>query len=160
MRSLVLFSLLLLAALPLPAGAAFGQPLTLIVQGGEIAAQEQPRYVTALPIAVRVAGDAARFDAVTVDALGPGGVSVRAPLQRRGAGFEGTLRLHAAGTWSIALRTLAGTETVDSAPIVIELAAPGVGALAVVLLGAFSLASIAAGAVVLSARRRGVRTRS
>ena len=146
-----------------PAISAPAQPLAIFVHGTAARTRVLPKYDTALPIAVRVAGDARRFDAVTLTATGPHGASITQPLAKSTNGFIGTLRLNDPGTWSLALTTRVGELSGALAAVPVAVATPlGVDPLALALM-ALALCSVAAGTIVLRAAprlARSVRKRS
>jgi hypothetical protein len=124
-RPLVLAVAAATALLPLPAAAALGgQPLAIFVHGENARTRLLASYDTLEPIAIRVAGEARRFDAVTVTANGPDGNAVTAPLVKGARGFVGTLRLAVPGTWTLGLTTRVGTVTSAVAGVSIAVASP------------------------------------
>jgi hypothetical protein len=115
---------LLLAATPLAAGAATHQSLSIVLHARDASTLRLPHYRTASPIAVRVAGDAGRYDAVTIVANGPGGIAIRTPLARTDDGFAGALRLGRPGTWTIDLTAQLGSVSDAIAGIPLDVEAP------------------------------------
>ncbi len=102
---LAVVALAVVALVPIAAPAFAEQPLAIFVHGSAAHTRLLPTYDSVLPIRVRVAGDARRFDAVTVTANGPDGRSVTAPLVKGASGFIGSLQLKVPGTWTLALTT-------------------------------------------------------
>ncbi len=102
------FLAMLVGLTPVAAGAASHQTLSFVLNSQNASTQRLPHYRAAAPIAVRVAGDARKFDAVTVTATGPDGLAIRTPLARTETGFEGALRLVTPGAWTVALTTRLG----------------------------------------------------
>ena len=104
--------LLLAAWLGAAPAAALGAPhqsISIVLNSTSASTQRLPQYRAAAPISVHVAGDAAKFDAVTITASGPGGLAIRAPLARTQSGFDGALRLATPGAWTIGLKTQLGS---------------------------------------------------
>jgi len=153
MRSLLLVAAALIAFAPAAAGAAAGQPLAIFVHGADAHTRLLPTYDNVLPIAVRVAGDARRFDAVTITANGPNGNSVTAPLVKGTRGFIGSLRLATPGTWTLALTTRVGSVTSAIVAVPIAVATPLVAEPLATALMAFAAACTLIG-VALVARPR------
>ena len=108
MKALFLCLAALLGLAPATAVAAPRQTLSIVLNSDNASTQRLPHYKAATPIAVHVAGDASKFDAVTVTATGPDGTAIRAPLARSGDGFDGALRLVKPGPWMIGLTTQLG----------------------------------------------------
>jgi hypothetical protein len=118
-------ALILLAALfgfaPMT-GAPPSQSLFFVLNADNAATQRLAHYRASAPIAVHVAGDASKFDAMTITAKGPDGTAIRAPLARSGSGFEGALRLVTPGAWTVALTTQLGSvsNAIDDVPLDVE----------------------------------------
>ena len=123
-RSVLAALLLSIAASPLPAAAVGEQPLAIFLHGGAARTRLLPTYDDVEPIAIRVAGEARRFDAVTVTASGPDGTAITAPLVKGSRGFIGRLRLAVPGTWTLALTTRVGSITAGIAAVPIAVASP------------------------------------
>ncbi len=115
---------MLLGLLPSAALAAPHQTLSIVLHSSNASTQQLPHYRAASPIAVKVAGDASRFDAVTVTATGPGGIAIRTPLARSGDGFQGAVRLVKPGAWTIALTAQLGSVSSAVAGIPLDVVAP------------------------------------
>ncbi len=123
MKALVTLALLLVAT-PLAAGASTHQSLSIVLHARDASTQRLPHYRAASPIAVRVAGDAERYDAVTIVANGPGGIAIRTPLARTDDGFAGALRLARPGVWTIDLTAQLGSVSDAVAGIPLDVDAP------------------------------------
>ena len=157
MRSLIHLPAVLAALFLLGTPAAMAsplQPLAIFVHGGAARTRVLPTYETALPIAVRVAGDARRFDAVTLTAKGPHGNSITAPLAKSPEGFIGTVRLVDPGTWTVALTTRVGdlSGALDAVPVAV--ATPLDAEPLALSLFALSVLSVGAGLLVLRSAPR------
>jgi hypothetical protein len=142
-----------LALVPLAAAAAPRQSLSIVLHADDASTQRLPRYRVAAPIAVRVAGDAKRFDAVTLTAKGPGGIAIRTPLARTPDGFQGAVRLVEPGAWTVGLTAHLGSvsSAVAGIPLDVE---PADGSETLGYLGlAFAIACTAAGILVIVRRR-------
>jgi hypothetical protein len=145
---------LVLALVSLRGSSAAAQPLAIFVHGDAAQTRLLPVYGTKAPIAVRVGGDARRFDAVTLTATGPNGTSITAPLFKSRRGFIGTVRLADPGTWSLGFTTRAGALQGALEAVPIAVGTPlGVDplALTMLLLAAFL---VAGGAIVLGSAPR------
>ncbi len=121
--------LLLAAWLGFSPAAGLGSPhqaISIVLNSASASTQRLPHYRAAAPISVHVAGDATRFDAVTVTATGPGGLAIRAPLARTQSGFEGALQLATPGAWTIGLTTQIGSVTSAIANVPLDVV-PGDG---------------------------------
>jgi len=123
-RLLVLALAAVAVVLPLRVAALSGQPLAIFLHGAAARTRLLATYDTVQPIAIRVAGDARGFDAVTVTANGPNGNAITAPLVKGARGFVGTLRLAVPGTWTLALTTRIGSVTSGIAAVPIAVASP------------------------------------
>jgi hypothetical protein len=154
MRSLFLAATVLAVFAPSAATAAPGQPLAIFVHGAAARTRLLPTYDNVLPIAVRVAGDARHFDAVTITANGPDGHSVTTPLVKGTRGFVGRLRLGAPGTWSLALTTRVGSVTSAITAVPIAVATPLVAEPLASALMALAVALCLAGVTLVVARPR------
>lgn len=147
----------LLAVLPTAVSAYPTQSVAIVLGADKAATEHLDHYNAARPIDVRVAGDALKFDRLTVTANGPGGIAIRAPLSRTPDGFRGTVRLVTPGTWTLAVTTRLGAFSTNVANVALDVVPPrGVSALAIALFGIATLAC-AAGALLLAsagARRR------
>jgi hypothetical protein len=115
---------MLLGFAPAAAVAAPHQTLSIVLHSSSASTQRLPQYRAAAPIAVKVAGDARRFDAVTITATGPGGLAIRTPLARTDDGFQGAVRLVKPGTWTIALDAQLGSVSSAVAGIPLDVVAP------------------------------------
>ena len=115
---------LLLGATTIAASAAPHQSLSIVLHADDASTQRLPHYRVASPIAVRVAGDAGRYDAVTIVAKGPGGLAIRTPLARTAEGYAGALRLVRPGTWTIDLTAQLGSVSDAIAGIPLDVEAP------------------------------------
>ncbi len=124
MKASVILVLLLLGSVPEAAQAAPHQSLLIVLHSSNASTQRLPQYRASAPIAVKVAGDASRFDAVTVTATGPGGIAIRAPLARTGDGFQGAVRLVKPGPWTIGLTAQLGSVSSAIAGIPLDVVAP------------------------------------
>jgi hypothetical protein len=102
------------------------QSLSITLHAENASLQRLPHYRAAAPIAVHVAGDARKFDAVTVTAKGPDGTAISAPLARTSDGFDGALRLVTPGSWTVGLTTQMGavSSAIATVPLDVE---PGDG---------------------------------
>ena len=123
MKALVVLAMLL----GLTSGAAIAAPhqtLSIVLHSSSASTQRLPHYRAAAPIAVKVAGDASRFDAVTVTATGPGGIAIRTPLSRTDDGFQGAVRLVKPGEWTIGLTAQLGSVSSAVAGIPLDVVAP------------------------------------
>jgi hypothetical protein len=154
----------LLALVGGSAGAATGQSLELVLHSDVADTRGLAQYDAALPIALRVDGDATQFDAVTVTANGPDGTAIKTVLARTAGGFGGALRLMTPGTWTLALQTQLGSVTGDVADFAVQVVSPVDATAGEVGVG-LSLACVLGGVALLVAprlRRRAiaVRTRS
>ncbi len=123
MKAFVVLALLLGFA-PAAAVAAPHQTLSIVLHASSASTQRLAHYRVAAPISVRVAGDARRFDAVTITATGPGGIAIRAPLARTDDGFQGALRLVRPGAWTIDLTAQLGSVSSAVAGIPLDVVAP------------------------------------
>ena len=110
--------------MPVAASAAPHQTLSIVLHSSSASTQRLPHYRAAAPIAVDVAGDARRFDAVTVTATGPGGIAIRTPLARTDEGFQGAVRLVKPGAWTIGLTAQTGPVSSAIAGIPLDVVAP------------------------------------
>jgi hypothetical protein len=115
---------LLLGLVPAAASAAPHQTLSIVLHASNASTQRLPHYRAAAPIAVKVAGDASRFDALTVTATGPGGIAIRTPLARTVDGFQGAVRLVKPGPWTIALTAQLGSVSSAITGIPLDVVAP------------------------------------
>ncbi len=115
---------LLLAVAPAAAIAAPHQTLSIVLRADNASTQRLPHYRVTAPISVRVAGDARRYDSVTVTATGPDGLAIRTPLARTGDGFQGAVRLVKPGMWTIALTAQLGSVFDAIAGIPLDVVAP------------------------------------
>lgn len=148
-RSLLVAVLLSIAAAPLPAAALGGQPLAIFVHGAGARTRLLPTYDDVEPIAIRVAGDARRFDAVTITASGPNGNAITAPLVKGSRGFIGSLRLAVPGTWTLAFTTRVGSITAGIDAVPIAVASPFAAEPVPSALGILGAASCLAGLVLV-----------
>jgi len=115
---------MLLGFSPVAAVAAPHQTLSIVLHANNASTKRLPRYRVAAPIAVQVAGDASRFDAVTITARGPGGIAIRTPLARTTDGFQGAVRLVRPGAWTIGLTAQLGAVSSDVPGIPLDVVAP------------------------------------
>jgi hypothetical protein len=143
----------LLGMSPHVPGTAPHQSLSITLNAESASTKRLPHYRAAAPIAVHVAGDARKFDAVTVTATGPDGTAIRAPLARTSDGFDGALRLVTPGAWTVGLTTQMGavSNAIATVPLDVE---PGDGSeLAGYLTMLFAALLTAAGIIVLVRRQ-------
>jgi hypothetical protein len=151
-KALFFLLAMLVGFTPAAAGAAPRQMLSIVLNSESASTQRLPHYRAAAPIAVRVAGDARKFDAMTVTATGPDGTAIRAPLARTGAGFEGALRLVTPGAWRIGLTTQLGSVSDAIADVSLDVEPAHGSQRAGYLAMALAALLLAAGVLVLARR--------
>lgn len=122
------------------AQAAAPQALGVVLHHRAVATERLPQYLAAAPIAVNVGGYARRFRSLTVDAHGPHGEDVSAPLARTGNTFSGNLHLLAPGAWTVAFSTQLGSVPAALAAVPLQVVAEDRADLAARL--AFGLAAL------------------
>lgn len=109
-----------------PATAASPQPLTIRVHGDGAQATQLSQYDPAAPIALSVqpVGNA-KLDAVAIEATGPAGETVRAPLVRDPRGqYVGIVTLADEGVWDVRLTSRVGAISTTTTPVRLAVVAP------------------------------------